>query len=205
MAVSRRNLWETVRELVLEQYRSSPNLLGMIRAAVGEAMQPAEDAACALQGIADIGAASGEWLDVLGKIVGSARQAGEPDGDYRARLLALAKVDNAGTPDNVISNASDLSGDSAPRYLDECPATFFVYTPGGRQLLRKQVQRLAPAGVLGLPGAAIVTAGGLFLATAGGKRILAAASDDDAGLEFLDAEDGTGLLTETGDALVTEG
>nr|DAW36075.1 MAG TPA: Protein of unknown function (DUF2612) [Caudoviricetes sp.] len=179
MAVSRRILWETVRGHVLEQYRSSQNLLGMIRAAVGEAMQPAEDAAFALQGIADIGTASGEWLDVLGKIVGSARQSGETDDDYRVRLLALAKVNNAGTPDNVISNASDLSGDPAPQYTDECPATFFVYTPGGRQLLRKQVRRLAPAGVLGLPGAALSASDGAFLATADGKKILAAARDED--------------------------
>ena len=178
MAIGKRTLWETVRGLVLEQYGSSPNLLGMIRAAVECAMQPAEDAAESLQGAADIGRATGGWLDVLGKIIGSARQAGESDDDYRARLIALTKVYDAGTPDNVISNAADLSGDPAPQYIDECPASFMVYTPSGTQLLRSQVRRLAPAGVLGMPGAAISLADGSFLGTADGSVLLAVARDE---------------------------
>ena len=37
MALVHKTLWESVRELVLEQYRRSPNLLGLIRAVVGNA------------------------------------------------------------------------------------------------------------------------------------------------------------------------
>lgn len=172
------DLWESVKGLVLEQYRSSPNLLAVLKAAVGS-LQDAEDSAERISDAFDLSVADGAWLDLIGKIRNVGRKPGETDGEYRSRMEYLFKDDTAGTPDNVISNASDLSGDPAPQYTDECPATFFVYTPGGRQLLRKQVRRIAPAGVLGLPGAALSASDGAFLATADGKKILAAARDED--------------------------
>lgn len=171
-------LWETVRGLAISQYRDSANLLAVLKAAVGS-LQDAEDSAERMSDALDLSAAEGAWLDLIGKIRNVGRKPGETDGEYRSRMEYLFKDDTAGTPDNVILNASDLSGDSSPQYMDECPATFFVYTPGGRQLLRKQVRRLAPAGVLGLPGAALSASDGSLLATADGKVLLAVACDED--------------------------
>lgn len=171
-------LFESVKGLVIEQYRESGNLLSVLESAI-ESLQPSEDSAERTSDAFDINAAEGAWLDIIGKIKNIVRKHGESDGEFRERLLELLKNDTAGTPDNVIYNVSELSGDPAPQYTDECPATFFVYTPGGRQLLRKQVRRLAPAGVLGLPGAALSESYGAFIATADGKKILAAARDED--------------------------
>lgn len=171
------DLWESARGLVIEQYRSSPNLLAVLKAAVGS-LQDAEDSAELVSDAFDLSGATGAWLDLIGKIRNVGRKPGETDAEYRTRMEYLFKDDTAGTPDNVISNASDLSGDPSPSYMDECPATFLVYTPGGRQLLRKQVRRLAPAGVLGLPGAALAAADGSFLATADGSVLLAVARDE---------------------------
>ena len=176
--MTRLDLWESARGLVIGQYRSSANLLGVLKSAVGS-LQGAEDSAERISDAFDLSAAAGAWLDLIGKIRNVGRKPGETDGEYRSRMEYLFKDDTAGTPDNVVSNASDLSGDPSPQYTDESPATFFVYTPGGRQLLRKQVRRLAPAGVLGLPGAALAASDGAFLATADGKKILAAARDED--------------------------
>ncbi len=176
--MTRLDLWESARGLVIGQYRSSANLLAVLKSAVGS-LQGAENSAERVSDAFDLSAAAGAWLDLIGKIRNVGRKPGETDGEYRSRMEYLFKDDTAGTPDNVVSNASDLSGDPSPQYTDESPATFFVYTPGGRQLLRKQVQRLAPAGVLGLPGAALLAADGAFIATAGGKKILAAARDED--------------------------
>lgn len=170
-------LFESVKGLVIEQYRESGNLLSVLESAI-ESLQPSEDSAERTSDAFDINAAEGAWLDIIGKIKNIVRKHGESDVEFRERLLELLKIDAAGTPDNVIYNVSELSGDPAPQYTDECPATFFVYTPGGRQLLRKQVRRLAPAGVLGLPGAALSESNGAFLATADGKKILAAARDE---------------------------
>lgn len=137
-----------------------------------------DDAAVAMQNILDIDSASGSWLDVIGKIAGVQREYGESDSSFRNRIKNEVVV-NKGTPDAVEYSSALLSGDPQPQYMDEAPATFFVYdgpcyrwsndewtwTEGGAQLTRAQVKNLAPAGVLGLPGAAIDTGDGILLGT----------------------------------------
>ena len=171
MALVHKTLWESVRELVLEQYRGSPNLLGLIRAVVEECAQPIEDSATALQDVLNVDSASGEWLDIIGKMVGVKRNDGESDDDFRKRVIVNSMENDAGTPNNVIDVAKELSGDPAPQYLDEVPATFFVYTPNGKALTLSQVDKLAPAGVLGLPGAAIRLGNGGFLGVQSGVEL----------------------------------
>ncbi|PBC72440.1 DUF2612 domain-containing protein [Fibrobacter intestinalis] len=196
-------LFESVKGLVIEQYRESGNLLSVLESAI-ESLQPSEDSAERTSDAFDINAAEGAWLDIIGKIKNIVRKHGESDGEFRERLLELLKSDTAGTPDNVIANAADISGDPKPQYMDESPATFFVYTPAGRQIPRKKLQKLAPAGVLALPGAALRTvSGGDFIVTGEGKRILAVARD----LESMGlvAETGELILTENGERIMTEG
>lgn len=172
------DLFATAWELALEQYKDSPKLKALTKALIDNG-QPFEDAAWRFARWADIGEAEGAWLDVLGSIRNLPRNPGESDGEYRDRLREKLKIDNAGTPDHAISVARDISGDAAPQYMEEAPATFFIYTPGGSQLSRKRARVLSPAGVLGLPGAAITLADGGFLATADGRKLLAAAQDKD--------------------------
>ena len=83
--------------------------------------------------------------------------------------------------------------------MDEAPATFFVYDgprpdgeggweQGGHQLSRAQVRKLAPAGVLGLPGAAIQFADGSLMGDANGKLMLMVADDSNIEREVLLAD-----------------
>lgn len=199
MALVHKTLWESVRELVLEQYRRSPNLLGLIRAVVEECAQPIEDYAIALQDVLNVDTASGEWLDIIGKMVGVKRKDGESDEDFRKRVIEYSIENDAGTPNNVIDVAKVLSGDPAPQYLDEVPATFFVYTPNGKALTLSQVDKLAPAGVLGLPGAAIRLGNGGLLQNAGGKKFLAVVPNAEWTLEALLIESsGLHIVTDSG-------
>ena len=199
MALVHKTLWESVRELVLEQYRRSPNLLGLIRAVVEECAQPIEDYAIALQDVLNVDTASGEWLDIIGKMVGVKRKDGESDEDFRKRVIEYSIENDAGTPNNVIDVAKVLSGDPAPQYLDEVPATFFVYTPNGKALTLSQVDKLAPAGVLGLPGAAIRLGNGRLLQNAGGKKFLAVVPNAEWTLEVLLIESsGLHIVTDSG-------
>lgn len=174
------DLFATAWELALDQYKDSPKLKSLIKAFVGNG-QPFEEAVGRLARWADIDSAEGAWLDVLGSVRNLPRRSKESDGDYRDRLKATLTVDNAGTPDYAIGRAKDFSGDAAPQYMEEAPAVFFVYTPGGSQIRRSKLRQVAPAGALGLPGAAIETGSGLKMATAGGLLILAAAQDKDIG------------------------
>lgn len=193
MAVTPKDIWATVKELLIEQYRGNlraeiesgtyvddkgverhyelpegadNRLQAVLKAVIDELLQPVDDASVDIGRLADVGQAEGEWLDILGKLAGMKRFYQESDRDFRVRVEAALASDNAGTPDNVIYNAAILSGDPHPQYMDEAPATFFVYDgprpvgdfeweQGGYQLSSSQVRKLAPAGVLGLPGAAL--------------------------------------------------
>lgn len=193
MAVTPKDIWATVKELLIEQYRGNlreeiesgtyvddkgverhyelpegadNRLQAVLKAVIDELLQPVDDASVDIGRLADVGQAEGEWLDILGKLAGMKRYYQESDRDFRLRVEAALASDNAGTPDNVIYNAAILSGDPHPQYMDEAPATFFVYDgprpvgnfeweQGGLQLSSSQVRKLAPAGVLGLPGAAL--------------------------------------------------
>ena len=192
MAADNRNLWDTVKELVLEQYKGSPKFLAMLQAVIEESVQPLDGCAVELADALDVYKAEGALLDVIGKLVCTVREYGETDEDFRARIIGLANENRAGTPDKVIENVSSLSNDPSPQYMDEAPATFIVYDgprpdgdggweQGGRQLTRKQVKKMAPAGVLGLPGAALKLADGSLLGTSneGQKKILLVAASDD--------------------------
>ena len=195
MAVVTKDIWATLKELLIEQYRANlrtqieaegctlptgadNRLQGLLKAVIDELIQPLDDAAVAMQNILDIDVASGSWLDVIGKITGVKRGAEESDASYRTRMKSEVVL-NKGTPDGVIYQTALLSGDSEPKYMDEAPATFLVYdgpayrtvngvkqwTQGGHQLTRMQVRKTAPAGVLGLPCCAIGLDDGTVLGT----------------------------------------
>lgn len=226
MAVTPKDLWSTVKELLIEQYRGNlreeiesgtyvdddgverhyelpegadNRIQGVLKAVIDELLQPVDDAAVDIGRLADVSQAEGEWLDVLGKLAGLQRYYQESDRDFRVRVEAALASDNAGTPDNVIYNAAILSGDPHPQYMDEAPATFLVYDgprpvgegeweQGGHQLSRSQVRKLAPAGVLGLPGAALLDAEGNYIVDAEVKLILLVADDSNIEREVLLAD-----------------
>ena len=188
MAIEQATLWDKVKELVLEQYKSSPNLKGLIQSVVDECAQPIDDAAFSIQDFFDVSKATAGWLDILGKYVSLERNPGESDESFRERIVIEAFTNTAGTPDNVIYNSAILSGDPKPQYMDEADATFIVYTgprpdgnggweEGGHQLLRRQVKKLAPTGVLGLPGAAIQFCDGSLMGDQDGKLMMMVADD----------------------------
>lgn len=174
---------ETVSGYILEQYKDASNWKAILKSVIdkyseieGEIwkLAPILDFKCRVKGERPTGA----LLDFIAGIMNVEREVGESDADFYARFVSDIESDNAGTPDNVIYNASILSGDTAPHYMDEAPATFFVYTPGGRQLKKKEVQKMAPCGALGLPGAAIQFADGSVMGDYDGRKILAVADDE---------------------------
>ena len=166
----------TVVPSILEQYKDSEKWQAMLKAVIDQ-MQIAEDAAAEFMTILDFKSEvpTGDRLDFVAGLVNVTRMAGETDEMFFMRFVTSLGYRRAGTPDFVIKPATFLSRDPAPQYMDEAPATFFVYDgpvykrhepegeepydelvkPSGRQLSSSQVRKLAPAGVLGLPGAAL--------------------------------------------------
>ena len=89
MAVVHSTLWDSVKELLLEQYKSSPNLKAVIQAVVEECAQPLEEESFALQDFLDLDKATGKWLDTLGKLVRLERNIDEDDSAFRQRIGIL--------------------------------------------------------------------------------------------------------------------
>lgn len=178
MMISEIELWQEAKELIVSQYKDSAKLCGMIEIFIS-ILQPLEKASVALQHLLDVRNARGKWLDFIASILHIERNIGESDEDFLERIIFIAGSRDAATGNNIIVNAEILSGDSSPQMLEDADCTFIVYTPQGKQLARDKVKKLAGAGILGLPGAAITLADGSFLGTTDGKRILAVANDGD--------------------------
>ena len=195
----------TVKPRILEQYKESGRWQACLEAVVRK-LQKVEDTAFSISKAIDFKTETptGEKLDWLAGLINVKRLSGESDQSFFLRFVSMCGANTAGTPNNVIYNAALLSGDTAPQYMDEAPATFFVYTGprkdssqtdapytasgGGHQLTRAQVRKLAPAGVLGIPGAAIRFADGSLMGDAEGRLMLMVADDSTVEREVLLAD-----------------
>lgn len=195
----------TVKPRILEQYKESGRWQACLEAVVMK-LQKVEDTAFSISKAIDFKTETptGEKLDWLAGLINVKRLSGESDQSFFLRFVSMCGANTAGTPNNVIYNAALLSGDTAPQYMDEAPATFFVYTGprkdssqtdapytasgGGHQLTRAQVRKLAPAGVLGIPGAAIRFADGSLMGDAEGRLMLMVADDSTVEREVLLAD-----------------
>lgn len=195
----------TVKPRILEQYKESGRWQACLEAVVRK-LQKVEDTAFSISKAIDFKSETptGEKLDWLAGLINVKRLSGESDQSFFLRFVSMCGANTAGTPDNVIYNAAILSGDPSPQYMDEAPATFFVYTGprkdesqtestytasgGGHQLTRAQARKLAPAGVLGLPGAAIRFADGSLMGDSEGRLFLAVADDSTVEREVLLAD-----------------
>lgn len=195
---------ETVEPRFLEQYKGSERWQACLKAVIDQ-IQTAEDAGIELSRVLEFKDVppAGAHLDWIASLVNFKRFNGESDELFYNRFCASLGAFNAGTPNGAIASAIALSGDPKPHYIDEAPATFLIYTPKGRQMKRKEVQKMAMCGVLGLPGAAIRLGNGNLLKFHNGKTFLVAALDykrrmtallvDDEGNELVD-ENGNTLL-----------
>ena len=199
---------ETVVVSILEQYRDSEKWQGVLKGVI-DRMQVGEDAANELVTMLDFVTAmpTGYHLDWLAGLKNVKRLPGESDASLYTRFVDSLGKRNAGTPDAIIRGAAVLSGDPRPQYMDEADCTFFVYTgprpdgnggwdEGGHQLLRRQVKKLAPAGVLGLPGAAIQFCDGSLMGDQDGKLMMMVADDANVEHDFV-------LGDETGNVIST--
>ena len=198
----------TVKPRILEQYKESGRWQACLEAVVRK-LQAVEDSAFSISKAIDFKTETptGAKLDWVAGLINVKRFSGESDEAFFLRFESMCGANTAGTPNNVIYNAAILSGDPKPQYFDEATATFFVYTgarpvepnsetweEGGRQLSRAQVRKMAPAGVLGLPGAAILDAQGNYITDAAGRLILAVADDSTIEREVLLADNNGAIV-----------
>lgn len=203
---------ETVSDYILEQFKDASNWKAVLKSVIDKysgletqiwKLAPILDFKCRYKQERPTGA----LLDFVAGIVNLERNIGETDLSFYERFVSYIGDDSSGTPDNIIYNTAILAVDPKPQYMDEADATFIIYTgprpdgnggweEGGHQLLRRQVKKLAPAGVLGLPGAAIQFCDGSLMGDQDGKLMMMVA--DDANVEHdLVLGDETGNVIST--------
>lgn len=201
---------ETVADYILEQYKDASNWKAILKSVIDK-FTGIEDDIWKLAPVLDFKCRvkqeppTGSLLDLVAGIVNLEREIGESDENFYKRFLNRIEDNITGTPDKVILSASVISGDLIPHYIEEAPATFFVYTPNGNQLKRNVVKKLVPCGVLGLPGAAIRLGNGGLLRSANGKLLLSVARDYKRIIKcMLTTDDGKVITTEDGKIIYGE-
>ena len=143
MSVAEKDIWPVLKDLFLEQYKGNlrteieaqgnslpegadNRLQGVLKVVIDKMMHPLDDACVELQNLLDIDTATGARLDFIARLANMKRLSGESDASFKARVVAAFLSVNEGTPDYAIAAAAQLSGDTAPQYMDEADATFFV-------------------------------------------------------------------------------
>lgn len=99
MAVSHlTDLFDRAKSRMLSQYRKLTTYVADVGVLIDE-VQSVEDAFWDFLGQLDVDSAAGVWLDLLGKIIGEKRPAGQSDADFRtfvkARILANVSDGNS--------------------------------------------------------------------------------------------------------------
>ena len=192
---------EQALKLLVEQYRGSERIQGLIRA-VANQLTEVDEARVQAWTKRWLDTAEGKQLDGLGEILGATRQ-GRNDDEYRLRLQAQVTINaGSGTPEDVISGVSFLTGANQVWYQEDYPASVRIFVDEAiTESQAQRMRRLMPAGV-----------GSLFVLTTDGDAPFGVTGIDESpypdalgfgelGMHALEFEDGTVLELEDGTAL----
>lgn len=139
---------EQALKLLVEQYRGSDRIQGLIRA-VADRLTEVDEARVQTWTRRWLGTAEGAQLDGLGEILGATRQ-GRDDDEYRLRLQAQVTINTgSGTPEDLISGVSLLTGANQVQVREKYPAAYelFINVTSLPADLRSLIATLSPAGV----------------------------------------------------------
>lgn len=136
-------------ELLLEQFKNSENLTGLIRVNAAEA-NLLQDAIFEVRDLYWLDTATGVQLDVIGSILNTPRS-GKTDYEYRIELKGVATLTFSGTPEEVINAVKSTYGLTHLEmafYASE-PAAFYLYSEDDPGVPHSVLDRWSPAGVRG--------------------------------------------------------
>ena len=148
--ISTEDRWERIRGLLLEQYKDSPNLNGILEQMAAED-QKIEVACQEMLAILDIDAMSGANLDLIGAILCCPR-GGLADSAYKVLLKASQGVFDSGTPERIRTLVKAYSGATRVQYYPKYPAGFKLVLDGIPQIspeLDAFIAAKSPSGVGG--------------------------------------------------------
>lgn len=151
-------------ELIMEQWKNSSNLLGIITAALNRG-NDMEDAIFEVRDLTNLDTATGINLDVLGKPWNESRE-NRPDDDYRIAIKRKKLEFYSGAPEEIISILKGSYGASFVMYYPQYPGKYI--TVSDSEVTQEQQDEISMAGVTGFKGGHLIDANGNHIVYFGG-------------------------------------
>jgi hypothetical protein len=142
------NFVETAQRRLIQQDKERVNTNKLVGSFVSE-IQEAENAMYDVYKNCGIFTAIGAQLDIIGKLVGEARQ-GRPDNAYRIAIIARIKLNvSAGEPDSIIDAIKQLMDTEIVDFSEPNTAYFTVFIQSLINIpnITSIVKEMSPAGV----------------------------------------------------------
>lgn len=155
-------------ELIMEQWKKSPNLIGIITASLNRA-NDMEDAIFEVQELTNLDTATGINLDVLGKPWNEFRES-RSDDDYRIAIKQKKLEFYSGTPEEIISILKASYGASFVAYYPEYPGKYRVRTDAVVE--QTSIDEISMAGVTGFLSGRIIDVEGNSIIDVEGNNIV---------------------------------
>ena len=115
--------------LLISQFKDKPNIAGILKSFSTE-VQEIEDVAYNLFRSFDIDDAVGDQLDLLGRLVGEARQA-RTDEVYRSAISVRIAINLAhGEPEKIIEVLESITNSTIVQLTEVYPAGMFIFFNG---------------------------------------------------------------------------
>lgn len=136
-----------MQELLLSQFKHSPNILALI-GIYGEQIQDLEIEYFKLLDSLGIDTATDYSLDLIGKEVQESRQ-GRNDTDYRMAILTRIFLNTvSGTPEEVMSASKQITGATIVNYSEQYPAGVVLEIVDAEYVSKAMtIKKILPAGV----------------------------------------------------------
>lgn len=155
-------------ELMLEQWKSSEKLKGVISASMTRA-NDMEDAIFEVRDLMDIDNGEGLSLDYIGKVWNTDRE-GNDDAAYRILLKQTKAKSFSGEPESIIEILKATYGATFVQYSPEYPGKYRLVTDAF--LSQSILDNISVAGVGAVLGGAIIDANGNNIVDANGNRLI---------------------------------
>lgn len=130
-------------DLIMEQWKRSPNLLGIISAALNRG-NDMEDAIFEVRDLTNLNTAVGINLDVLGKPWNEFRE-NRPDEEFRNAIKQKKLEFYSGTPEEIISILKGSYGATFVKYSTGYPGKYRVVGDG--TISQRELENISMAGV----------------------------------------------------------
>ncbi len=159
-------------QYLLEQYKNSPKLVGLINSSNFQA-EKIERALYELKELFYLNTAEGTQLDIIGNNIFGLPRLGLPDYTYRQAIAAKAIQSNSGTPESIIGAIRSLPDATFVEFHNKFPAEHAAYiVVTDAAFSQSWLESISPAGVECVSGGYLILSDGNYLTLADGSKII---------------------------------